>query len=357
MQNQIIINAEYFLQCAGSCSGCFLSEEERNSSNVNASSVIPALKNLISNLQSQGKGTDFFVVGLGRGNNLQLKESDLHFLGNSIREIEALINSKEIVFEVSTSLIGKIDKQIENAKLLLNYSNNIYFNVVINSEITSTKFWDNVKLFHSTMTSYREEKNIEKTGDVLVLNVNPNVLPNLSSIKLFKEGIRSPINISIFPFDENLETVSETKMEELNQWCINVSEILKNSDFNVKNQLGLLGFEIASFKEAFNHVEKTKGTYFFVDQKGVVTPGQPSIMGEVDYPRLVEKYKLDINLKKAFLEMQKNIPCSRCEFQKECLITGAYLNMLANKNKLKKTNHCPSGYKEFFKAFLVKTYL
>lgn len=354
MKNQVIINTEYFLQCAGSCAGCFLTEDERNKSNVNIDKIGFVLENLIKESVEAGKGKEFFVVGLGRGNNLQLPMSEIEELGIFIKKLETLIQSDEIVFEVSTSLIGKIDSQIEKAKTLLGYSKNIYFNIVVNSEITSKQFWKNVKHFHQSLTEHREQLGFkDKTGDILILNVNPAVLPDLEAIKEFKEGIRSPINISIFPFEKQIDVTIEM-MENLKNWTVGLSQILKDSDFNVKNQLSMIDFKLNSFKECLEHINKTKNTYIFVDKSGNVSLGQPSIMGEVDYPRLLEKYELDVDVKSAFAQMQKNTPCSRCEYQKECLITGAYLNMLVNKNQIKKTNHCPSGYKEFFKIFLLK---
>lgn len=354
MKNQVIINTEYFLQCAGSCAGCFLTEDERNKSNVNIDRISDVLVNLIKDCMAGGKGEEFFVVGLGRGNNLQLPTNEIEVLGSFIKKLEAIIQSNEIVFEVSTSLIGKIDSQIEKAKVLLNYSKNIYFNIVVNSEITSKQFWNNVKQFHQSLAHHREELGFkDKTGDILVLNVNPAVLPDLEAIKKFKNGIHSPINISIFPFEKQTEITVEM-MENIKDWTIELSKILKDSDFNVKNQLSMIDFKLNSLKDCLEHINKTKNTYIFVDKNGSVSLGQPSIMGEVDYPRLLEKYNVNIDVKSAFAQMQKNTPCSRCEYQKECLITGAYLNMIVNKEQLKKTNHCPSGYKEFFKIFLLK---
>ena len=354
MKNQVIINTEYFLQCAGSCAGCFLTEDERNSSNVNINKIGSVIVNLVKEFVENGKGKDFFVVGLGRGNNLQLPKNEIETLGLFIKDLENIIQSDEVVFEVSTSLIGKLDAQIEKAKLLLRYSRNIYFNIVVNSEITSKQFWKNVKQFHQELTQYRQDLGFkDKTGDILVLNVNPAALPDLEAIREFKENIYSPINISIFPFEKQTDVTIEM-MEALKSWTIGVSEILKECDFNIKNQLSMIDFRLETFKECLEHINKTKNTYIFVDKGGNVSLGQPSIMGEVDYPRLLEKYKLDIDVKNAFSQMQKNTPCSRCEYQKECLITGAYLNMLVNKNIVKKTNHCPSGYKEFFKIFLLK---
>lgn len=351
MRNQIIINTEYFLQCAGSCAGCFLSEEERGGGSVN--SLVPSsLKKLVSSCVEQGKGKDFFVIGVGRGNNLQLPDKEIVNLGELITSLENMIQTDELVFEVSTSLVGKIDTQIEKAKKLLTYSKNIYFNIVVNSELTSKQFWVNVKKFYQSLKEERESWGwTDKTGDLLVLNINPMKLPELDAIREFKDGVHSAINISLFPFEENYLEVSEEVLINLNNWIISVSDILKDSDFNIKNQVKSFNFEINSLRECIDNIEKTKGTYFFIDKNGEVAFGQPSIMGEVDYPRLIEKYKLNINPKFAFMQMQKNTPCSKCEFSKECLMSGAYLNMLANAKKLKKTNHCPSGYKEFFKFF------
>ena len=351
MVDQLIINTEYFLQCAGNCSGCFLLEDERNSQNNFHDKIKKSLLGLLKDNADIGK--EFLVIGFGRGNNLNLSKENLHQMGRLIEEIEKSYYSEKIVFEVSTSLIGKIDTQIENALLLLNYSKNIYFNVVVNSEITSPQFWKNLKKFHKALTEHRESWGWDdNTGDILVLNVNPSILPDIKMLEDFSKEIYSPINISLFPFDMKIENIQNEQMNKLKTWTQEVSSLFKNKDLNIKNHLMKCDFEFQNINDVQEHIEKTKSRYYFIDKEGEITKGIPSIMGEVDFPRLLAKYKLNPDINQAFKIMQKQNSCMNCIYQKQCLITGSYLNMLANHKKMDNTEDCPSGYKEFFKEFL-----
>lgn len=354
MIDQLIINTEYFLQCAGSCSGCFLSETERNSQN----NFHDKIKNGLLEVLSSNKGKEFLVIGFGRGNNLNLNKESLTQMGELISYIEKNHSSEKLVFEISTSLIGKINSQIENALFLLQYSKNIYFNVVVNSEITSGQFWRNLKTFHTALTNEREKWGwSDNTGDILVLNINPAILPDIAMLEQFAQGIESPINISLFPFDEALKDITREQLNSLQNWTQQAAELFKFKDLNIKNHLEMCDFEFANINDVKDHIELTKSSYFFIDKNGDITKGIPSIMGEVDFPRLLTKYKLQPDINEAFKTMQRHNTCMECEYQKECLATGAYLNMLANHKRIKDKTFCPSGYKEFFHEFLqINTY-
>ena len=98
---------------------------------------------------------------------------------------------------------------------------------------------------------------------------------------------------------------------------------------------------------------------YFVDKNGEITKGSLSIMGEVDFYRLKNKFNISPNIKDAFKIMQKTKPCNKCQFQKECLLSGAYLNMLHNSSKINSSDYCLSGYQSLFKQaesdFLAKS--
>lgn len=354
MIKQLIINTEYFLQCAGSCSGCFLSSEERDSLNSFHDEIkISILKLLEEKKLPQQELIDFMVIGFGRGNNLALSLDELEKLGQLIQYIESNFKAQKIIFEVSSSLIGKIETQISNAIYLLNFSKNIYFNVVVNSEITSKQFWTNLKLFHQKLTVHRQSWGwSDNTGDILVLNINPQKLPDLAMLKIFSKGIESPINISFFPYDIQIKNISQSEQLAVNKWTEDFIELFKEKDLNIKNYLSVFNFEIKDIHDVKNHINRTQETYFFIDKKGHVTNGIPSIMGEIDFPRLMDKYKLKPDINKAFNLMQKSSACVNCDYQKYCLASGAYLNMMANHQRLEDKTICPSGYKIFFEKLI-----
>lgn len=354
MINQLIINTEYFLQCAGSCSGCFLSSEERDSLNNFHDEIKLSILKLLNEKELPEKFLrDFLVIGFGRGNNLALSLNELEKMGQLIQYIEKNFKAEKIIFEVSSSLIGKIDTQITNAIYLLGFSKNIYFNIVVNSEITSKQFWSNLKLFHEKLTLHRQSWGwSDNTGDILVLNINPQKLPDLAMLANFSQGIQSPINISFFPYDIEVKNVIQQEQKAVVKWTEDFIELFKEKDLNIKNYLSIFDFEMKDIHDVKTHIEKTQETYFFIDKKGQVTNGIPSIMGEIDFPRLMDKYKLKPDINKAFNLMQKNTSCMNCNYQKHCLASGAYLNMMANNSRLEDKTICPSGYKVFFEKLI-----
>lgn len=349
IEHKLIINTEYFLQCYGSCSGCFLSEDERKSENIFHQEVKMGLERL---QLEQTEVISHLVIGFGRGNLLNLDYSELDDLVQLIRWCEENFNYHKITFEISTSLIGKLDTQIEKAYYLLNESQNIFFNIVVNSEITSPSFWNNLKTFYNSTAVVREGWGwVEDFGDILVLNINPQKLPDLEFIENFTQHYHSPINISIFPYEANQKTILKQDIEKVNLWAENLWHRLHHKDLNIKNYLeGLYSSDFDLTPQDLHTYHKvTEGSYFFIDKTGLVTKGMPSIMGEVDFPRLLEKYQVEPDLFGAYKVMQKNAVCSGCNYQKECLVSGAFLNLLSNGARLTGGEHCASGYKNLFK--------
>jgi MoaA/NifB/PqqE/SkfB family radical SAM enzyme len=185
-------------------------------------------------------------------------------------------------------------------------------------------------------------------SDILVLNINPKILPDLDFIEKYVANHGSPFNISLFPFSG--DDVTNDDLSALNNWSVKLWQKFKGKDLNIKNYLeSLQKVDIGSdLIDIINYHENNKNAYYFIDKNGKVTPGSLSIMGEVDYVRLVNKFSTDPDPKKALMLMQKTKPCNMCEYQKECLLSGAYLNMINNSHKIKGAKHCLSGYAPIF---------
>lgn len=347
---KLIINTEFFLQCHGSCSGCFLSVEERQSTSIYCHQVKSGLSNIAELYKN--KKINELIIGFGRGNVLNLNEENLDKLLSIIHYVENNFNYEKIVFEVSTSLIGKLEKQKKSAEYLLSHNKNIFFNMVINSELSSSTFWSNLNSFYEHTSTIRKKWGLkEDWGDILVLNVNPMKLPDLDFLSQFTREYPSPINISIFPFNYG-EKVEKKEIMEVISWSEKLWALFKDKDLNIKNYLyslhkddigdGLKGLEL--------YQKQTLNSYYFIDKNGIIVNGSLSIMGEVDKVRLLEKYSLSLNIQEAYKSMQRDLACNDCEYQKECLLSGAYLNFMANKKTIKfKSNICLSGYQKIFK--------
>jgi hypothetical protein len=342
---KFIINLEYFLQCAGNCEGCFLTDDERNSDNVFYDNVFNTLKNINKTITPQEE----LVIGFGRGNLFNLKYEEIDKLLTLINWCEKEFKYKKILFELSTSLIGKINIQVEKAAYILSRNKNIFFNVVLNSEITSKKFWENAKIFFTANELIRKKWGWDdNTGDILVLNINPKKLPDLTTFEIFLKEHHSPVNISLFPFDEKI--ILKKEMNALIEWTEKLWILLNNKDFNIKNFLNFNLHNDYDYEILNNFALETDKSYIFVAKTGEISKGTISIMGEVDYIRLLDKYNLKPDIKEAFSKMQKRKSCQFCEYQKDCLFTGAYVNFLINEKKLDSTV-CASGYKKIFNIF------
>lgn len=346
MSKPFILNCEIFLQCHGHCSGCFLSDIERTEENTHISKIKEPLLRILND--NKNKYTHY-VIGFGRGNLLSMNVDSINELISLINECEKIIPHNKLTYEVSTSLIGKIDKQIEVANYFINKNNNIYFNVVINSEITSNNFWENWNKFYKANVKLRESFGFnDYTGDIVVINVNPRILPDLRLLEEAFDNKPSPINISLFPFDNGL--INQQELTNLNKWSEEMFITFKNVDLNIKNYLdGLLSTTVGSaIEDTLNYHRNTLNSYFFIDKDGKLVPGSSSIMGEVDYVRLLEKYSTDVKPSTAIIKMQKNKTCINCEHQQKCILSGAYLNMMHNEKKAVGIKGCLSGYQKIF---------
>lgn len=349
---KLIINTEFFLQCNGSCSGCFLTEEERLSENTHYLAIEKGLKEVSK--QYQGQHIKFLVIGFGRGNILMLHRDGVNSLLDLMKWCRENFSFDEVIFEVSTSLIGKLDTQLETAKYIVENEVSAYFNMVLNSELTSKSFWKNVAVFHDEMADFRTKEYglIDGNGDILVLNVNPQKLPSLEDLGEFTKEYQSPVNISIFPFNSG-SIISETDMINVREWSKSLWENFKNKDLNVKNFLyGLNTINMDSNIDNYiKYTEETLKSYIFIDKNGLITEGSLSIMGEVDKLRLMDKFNIKLSIEDGIKTMIKNKYCRGCEYQKQCLLSGAYLNLMANSKNinLAKNKACLSGYQELFK--------
>lgn len=348
--SKLVINSELFLGCSGSCSGCFLSEEERASSNFYLDVIRPqVLKILDSNYSKFSE----IIIGFGRGNHLVLPRKQLEEISSFVSYINSTYKDSCITFEISTSLVGKIDSQIENAIYLISQNKNIFFNVVINSEITSNNFWLNWSKFNIATSKYRSNSGVlTDNGDILVLNINPNHLPNIKFLEKYISGIKSPLNIALFPFDN---PIYQSDLEKLNKWTSAFYKKFNTYDLNIKNFLNSLNdlsdYSMIDIKES---IVNNSRNFYFINKNGAIENGHYSVMGEIDIDRVYKKYNFDSNNQiKNFINItSRNKSCISCDHIKTCLQTGSYINALINSKKIKdNTTYCLTGYRPIFELF------
>ncbi len=368
--NTLIFNLDIYFQCAGHCTGCFLSQEERQDNQfvdyVFQNDFFHQIKNLIEKKITEE--TQMLIIGFGRGNILSASDENLHQLAKLIKNIDQSIQLNK-KFEISTSLIGKIDPQIKKAQILLSASSSVYFNVVINSDIISTNFWNNWRLFYQYNQNFRKKHSIIDDADILVLNINPDNLPNIHQLyqNLFinDKMILSPINVAMFPYQRY---INEDDLLNINLWMKQFNEKFHEYDINYKNFLEQLNqFSIHDFSMLQNYFETNQNSYVFIDKYNQIQQGSLSIMGEIDYHRLNKKFDLKTDIKNFMKIMNKNSRCIQCEHQTSCILSGAYLVAVQN-HKMKKNkvfligkniqqsqeSYCLNGYQEIFEYYKKK---
>lgn len=147
--SSLIINLDFCGSCNGSCVGCLLTEEERNTEE--AFLDFKKSKESLNKLKDKYSDTfvDKLVIAFGRGNTITLNEKDWHEIKKITEFIHEVIKHKEAVIECSTGLVGKIEPQIEFAKKWIDFMQpfNLRFVVVANASLFSNKYWDNLDLF------------------------------------------------------------------------------------------------------------------------------------------------------------------------------------------------------------------
>lgn len=337
--DRLVVNSELFLSCFGHCSGCPLTLAERSSKQVH----FEAAKRGLTTIYDEFENSEIqnLIVGFGRGNLLNLPNDGLAELAELMNSVRNSFRYENLIFEVSTSLVGKLDSQISVGAKILDKSD-VFFNVVVNSEITSPSFWKNLNSFLDAMTAIRLDEFGMRSdnGDIVTINVNPKILPDLKSLKEVLAGRKSPINFCLFPpSPENAGRVESWTEELWNEFA--------EFDMNVKNFLTELrsfdsDLSLAGIKACF---DETRNTYRFVSVNGDVIDGSLSIIGEIDSARLMARHSVELDFKKAKRNMQINPFCASCEHQFECLMSGSYVNLLANPMT---TDRCPSGYGRIF---------
>lgn len=352
---QIIINTEYFLNCAGSCSGCFLTDSEKNSKNIFHDNTFKSLYVILDSFTTKKYFIEHLIIGIGRGNNLSLSYSQIDILLKELNIIQKKYSTifKKITFEISTSLIDKIDLQIEKAIYMFKLNNSIYFNIVLNSELSSSNFFDNVSKFYQSLGKIRIQHNFnDNINDIIVLNINPLKLPDFNLILKYFKHIKSPLNFSFFPYDNHILFVSKKQQEQIFLFCEQIISFLPELDLNIKNFISNIDTNLSNINDISKHINQSKNLYFFIEKSGNIVNGIHSIMGEVDFPRLMNKFNIDLNISKSIKIMQTQPACQNCSFQKECLISGSHFNLLANYKRIEDKNLCPSFYQPFLKKFL-----
>lgn len=351
MKNNKTFFLEYYTGCAGHCFNCFLSNDERENKNINDSMSI--LKKELNELENNYEEIIFFI---GRGNILSVKQEefleDLQNLFNIINESQLITKCNIISFEVTTSLIGNIENQIDTAKNILSVyqkqnfrqTDKFCFALVLNTELTSPNYWKNINYFTDELFKFRGSK--DGDSDLIFLNLKLSTLPDIDFLKEKLKDNHCPIYLLWNPLPEAKNNLlGSIDRNEFDNWIINLFDWFakEEKDNNVINNIKST---LQNEDNDIYNLEKNQNNFVYFDKQGIKHYGLFTLWSELVPIHFVEEKKEDetlyihTNIEKEITNVLKNKKCQRCEVLQECLNLGGY--KIANATNLLKTKHCPS---------------
>ena len=362
MKERLIVNLDYCGTCRGTCPTCVLTLDERLSTKplMQTDDIVSAFTDIFSHY-----GTSFkrFVVGFGRGNHLVLGGETIDDILDVVDFIENQVVSEEMLIEVSTSLVGKIDKQIQRAIQIIEAAKrrglraDFRFVVVANVGVSSHKYWQNVVKFMDALIEYRGG-NYSGTGDIIQINLALNDLPELSSLKDTVFKYRSPLNIAWVPaFDKDAGNAAQR--DKLEEWLAVFYESGEENglDTNISNWGNRsIKFKEYSVSEFDAQISVSGDTLLYVSTDGSYHYGYPTIMADMDPVRFDPLSIKDGNLRqssisndKDYMSLLRHRGCRECPYFTSCVHSGGYrIALIAARNAAKKSNMCLSGLRSAF---------
>ena len=341
----LIINLDYAGRCAGACPVCALSAEERTSSRVFLNPI--TIDRGFAEIARAGQThVQNFVLGIGRGNMLDLGEDIAPKLSKIAENASHYFDYDHGLVEISTSLMGKIDQQIERAEHIMEYFQSAdhgldpRFVVVANAANISERYWAHLKQFFDHMTALRGHG--DGSGDILLLNLSLGDLPDIDTIMNYIGHYKFPVNVSWAPMLDPAADKPETynQLEQwLTYWYDNVLE------------RGMDGSLVARIEDGMSHQaedingihEQLKGhgsMLYFMAQDGSVHYGFSSVSADMDPIRFASGVSASTTKtmvrepSEEIAELMRWPACRGCEYVNACVTSGAYKSALLSSQRL-----------------------
>jgi len=376
-----LLAIEYCGNCHGTCDGCALSSEQLNSSvpfidifDVE-SSISPYLRYLDDN------GVENIAVEFGRGNHLTLESKYIDDIIHFAENIFYGYGFKHVNIEVSTSLIGNFNNQVDVAKKIIDAEQmfdgrvNFKFVIVSNTSISNNSYWNKIKSFMKIAATHREEhiidyakknrlpplpKNIDGCGDILILNISPKKLPDIHLIYRHISGIKSPINLSWWFNDGMAATITGGDIANVEQFLFDFVSYskFKNIDCSFSETINsFLDTRVSAEKvELKKMINDSMEKYsIFVNHDGVVLPSFFTPFGLVEAGRVTcidtdSNFKdlddaRDMHAKGLIKSILTSKSCGQCPVMDVCVHTGIMnIGMMNIKNLTSgKIEGCPAA--------------
>jgi len=352
----LIVATDYATTCSGTCPTCVLTAIERKRS-YPATTPEMIISGLEAAALEYGRvGT--LALGIGRANVLDLPESSIDEIGRIVRGAAACFEYDELVVEVSTSLVGKIDRQIARAKAILEAASqwgcDIRFVVVTNTALHSEKYWRNVDLFYRAISDLRGGMHSEESGDIIQLALAVDSLPDPGELAERVAGYRSPVNLTWAPaFDRGL--ASPGNLERLEGWIGEWYRITAGTDFDsslVNRVRQNLPMADVGMPDAVAHAAESSRAIVYVSPDGSWHNGLFTVLAEIDPVRFDpggSAEDVSGTTPRALRRFLTNPSCAACEFSNACIASGSHrIGMISLRQFPEGTEACPSGLRTAF---------
>lgn len=339
-----LINIEYCGTCHGTCKGCLMDEQERKETQpfLSKSKIIKALEDISTNFP-EATGLDFSTLAFGRGNTLALGDQYWKDINDISKHYISLFKAKNYAIECSTGLIGKIEPLVTTAKQRIEENDShLRFVVVANSDLFSESYWNNVDYFFNQMMQFRGGEEIDGNGDVLVLNLVADRLPNINHLTSRLKNYPFPVNIAWLPLTVN----TPEKKEEVGHWLVDFISAMDKGQWDC-NLLYLTQAILEQENNLTNSLNQHQESYsWWIDKNGSPIRSAFTVMGDVEFTRWEQK--LNINLPKDFIQFYQKFSrltsCKTCSWKNECVAAGTFLHAVASPIG----TTCPTGMNKVF---------
>lgn len=344
---------DYCGSCHGKCLTCLLSEDERQMEMpfFTRASLAGPLRKATEALPPMGT----FALAFGRANTLQLPEFTIDDIAVSAGVVASHVQCDELIIEVSTSLIGKIDEQIARAMAISKAivreapEAHVRFLIVIDPQrIGNDAYWRNIHTFMEEMAAWRGGG--DGSGDVMILNVSARVLPDVDQLISRIARYKSTFNV-IWIGESDLPASNEAGQmaAALEQWfgdfyrAAKVNEI--DSSLVTRADIAM---QMAGSIPALSDCEKLIAMHgeviTFIAPDGRLMKGGANPIGDMDplrYPTLFGHNEVVTNVSRDLFEFLRHPACRACEHTRACIASGVYKFALMNASKLP-PEQCPS---------------
>lgn len=352
----LIVATDYATTCSGTCPTCVLTKLERLRG-YPATSAETIVEGLAAAAMEYGRvGT--LALGIGRANVLDLPESSVEEIGRIVAGAAACFEHDELVIEVSTSLVGKIDRQIARAKVIMEAAEgwrcDVRFVIIANTALHSEKYWRNVDTFYAAMADLRGGAGSEGSGDIIQLALALDSLPDPAELARRVAGYRSPVNLTWAPaFDRGID--GEESLDRLEAWIGEWYRLTSRGeiDSSLVNRIRQnLPMADSGMPDAVAHAAESSRAVVYVGTDGSWHNGLFTVLAEMDPVRFDPSAEVSAVAGISATDLRRfltNPSCASCDFSNACIASGSHrIGMITLRQFPDGTEACPSGLRAAF---------